>query len=521
MISTQKNNQNNNMENQPSTSTSNNISFANAVKQNVNLKQTISANKDQGIIVNPIDNAYIADYVRAFGQVVGPKNIIYASKFYNKIQIFLSKKEIVNDVMKNQEKFKIGETLISMRRLITPTQRIIISNVSPVVPHYVIENELKCLNLKLVSPVNSLRAGILDPEYSHVLSFRRHVFITPDEQNPPPSTMIIEFEDTKYRVFLSLDNMICYTCKEEGHLAINCPNNLNRITEEINTTNEINKNNEINISNTTDIANDENSKNKTNTNIDIDNVPNTNEDNTNNDTHLYQKKTNEQKTNEQKNEKTNTTKPKLTTEDSNVEKITEQEANNTISITTKRTRKLTNSLEDIIQEINALEENEKTIVENPPTLPNVENETNVPKKKPKKVRSESPNALQNLNTEELFQMEKKLQNEMESHPNKYLINYPTLKEFFENANGSTDQLKIAREFTTNIPRLLISLSDLYPFLETRHGKHRFTRLMTKIRHQMENELKMLFSENPIQSQKITKEENLSTSSSNDPNPMEL
>ncbi|CAH0550850.1 unnamed protein product [Brassicogethes aeneus] len=68
--------------------------------------------------------------------------------------------------------------------------------------------------------------GIPDPEYSHIMSFRRQVYIAPKDNIS--ESLIINHEDTSYRVFLSQDSLSCYKCKKQGHLAINCTSTLSQ-----------------------------------------------------------------------------------------------------------------------------------------------------------------------------------------------------------------------------------------------------------------------------------------------------
>ncbi|KAJ3622559.1 hypothetical protein MTP99_003062 [Tenebrio molitor] len=67
-----------------------------------------------------------------------------------------------------------------------------------------------------------LRAGIPGDEFSHILSFRRQIFIQPLEGGELPSSIVIKYDDTNYRIFLT-DDLTCFRCKLQGHTAANCP----------------------------------------------------------------------------------------------------------------------------------------------------------------------------------------------------------------------------------------------------------------------------------------------------------
>uniref|UniRef100_A0A6P7GDQ5 Uncharacterized protein LOC114341035 isoform X1 n=1 Tax=Diabrotica virgifera virgifera TaxID=50390 RepID=A0A6P7GDQ5_DIAVI len=67
-----------------------------------------------------------------------------------------------------------------------------------------------------------LRAGIQDPQYSHVLSFRRQVYYTPVDNLVIPESILIDFDiTTSYRIYLS-DGLTCYLCHQSGHIASTC-----------------------------------------------------------------------------------------------------------------------------------------------------------------------------------------------------------------------------------------------------------------------------------------------------------
>ena len=76
-----------------------------------------------------------------------------------------------------------------------------------------------------------------DPEYTRILSFRRQVYIDPDDIAKIPSTFLITFEDTSYRIFTSIDSLLCFRCKQEGHLAKDCPLTQNSNTADTTITN--------------------------------------------------------------------------------------------------------------------------------------------------------------------------------------------------------------------------------------------------------------------------------------------
>lgn len=107
------------------------------------------------------------------------------------------------------------------------------------------------------------------------------------------------------------------------------------------------------------------------------------------------------------------------------------------------------------------------------------------KRKQKKQRSESPAEPTTIPTEDLFGP---LELEMNTNPNKYVLSYEQMKDLMENIKGSQESLNVAQEYTEDIDGLLTTMRQLYPLLEHKTIKSRFTRVMTKIKAHLKEEL---------------------------------
>lgn len=199
-------------------------SFSEALKKKVASK-TIFPKEDQAIILTSITGIPIKDYIVNLSEVVGPENIQFASKIsHNRVCVYLSSKQCVDDFMIHHGGIPIGDVFVSARRLITPASRIVISNVPPHIPHEVVESTLKDSNLKVVSPVSYVGMGLGLPKLHHVCSFRRQVYIVLNENKDLPSSVMVSGEGKKHRIFLSTDEIKCFVCRNSGHISKNCPN---------------------------------------------------------------------------------------------------------------------------------------------------------------------------------------------------------------------------------------------------------------------------------------------------------
>ncbi|KAJ3640527.1 hypothetical protein Zmor_003820 [Zophobas morio] len=184
--------------------------------------QNLFPSKDQAIVVAAIEGIKLEDYVLAVGNIVQPKNVLFASRLANnRICIYLSSKEFVEEVVSCHSQLTIKDQTVSVRRLINPARRIILSNVCPSIPHEIFVNQLLSLGFVPVSQMNFLKARLEINEYAHVLSFRRHIFVQPDYDRELPQSLVIKYDNTPYRIFLNYDN-VCYKCRKTGHIASDC-----------------------------------------------------------------------------------------------------------------------------------------------------------------------------------------------------------------------------------------------------------------------------------------------------------
>lgn len=61
-----------------------------------------------------------------------------------------------------------------------------------------------------------------EPGYAHIFSFRRQVYVQSDENIRILANFKVNYEGTNYWIYASMDNLTCFICKKEGHLARQC-----------------------------------------------------------------------------------------------------------------------------------------------------------------------------------------------------------------------------------------------------------------------------------------------------------
>lgn len=402
--------------------------------------------KEQAIVIEAIDKVPIDEYCKEIGSKIGPKNIHYVSKISrSRICMYVATTQLAQTLINEHKTILIQDKRLTIRPLFSQNKRIIISNVQPIIPNDVIEKALlDSTNIRPVSGILSLRAGVNNSEYSHCLSFRRQMYLKPEDADNIPGQLQIQYEGTNFWIYLSNDIVKCFICNELGHRAKQCPENIDKENEDTETNQILTANNFPEI------------KGKTNRN----NIPNTMIPIT--------------KTSTEPNTETNA----KTNEITNME-ITPP--TNQLPPQMDITKNTTGGTKRIYSETDSCITNvsDESMSLTPP-IPTKEFKQRAAKTNTKKK------SKTDLNITKTTAPISELENELARNPNKYPLTYLQLQNFLEKVANKIPPITAAADIIHSTDELNTMLSNLYPLLKNRSTKNRFSRIIKNLSNLTDN-----------------------------------
>ena len=82
------------------------------------------------------------------------------------------------------------------------------------------------INISALSEINFLEAGIIEIGYEHILSFWRHIYIKHIDIPKLPGSLLININETNFKIFFIDNTIACYICKSTGHTSTSCKENI-------------------------------------------------------------------------------------------------------------------------------------------------------------------------------------------------------------------------------------------------------------------------------------------------------
>lgn len=393
--------------------------------------------EEQAIVIPSIETITTEDYLTAIAQIINPRNIIAAQKISNKrMCIFLKSKNLVDEIVQKSPEITIKGQVLTIRKLIAPSKRIIISGGSPIIPHVQIEKRLLELDIKPTSAITFIRTGIKSPELAHIQSFNRQFFTEITEPTKIPEKFTVNFNKNDYSFYLNISGT-CYKCRQENHLYRDCPLNTTA-TSQTNRT----QIHDLDMEETSNLTLTQN----TETTILTQNAETANFLATQNTTEIQNNKILESE---------NTTKGfrgfdplKLRTASAKRFLSTSPSSSSTSETETDKTRRI--------------EKNDLKLDKKNKTKKNDEKNTKI------------EHALEPL------------QNIMVSNPDDFVFTYNTLKHYIIETVGSSNIISVTAKYTTDSLLLINTLRKLYPELTEKSMRSRFSKIINILENPLIN-----------------------------------
>lgn len=130
--------------------------------------------------------------------------------------MYLSCNDIFDYLVNKDTEIKINDNILGIRRLISRTPRIIISNASPIFhTQNEIKEELNILGMKISSKITCTRGGKKTPGYEHICGFRWKVHVKYEDLDeiPPLLKLILMTQPTRF-IFLTTKFSVFCTRKK-------------------------------------------------------------------------------------------------------------------------------------------------------------------------------------------------------------------------------------------------------------------------------------------------------------------
>lgn len=163
------------------------------------------------------------DILRAVADVVGAKNILYASKLSGaRFCLYLSSESAVTTICARTGVY-VNNSFLKCRKYVSDATQLLISNCPPEMSDDTLLDLLKPYG-EAVSKPKRLGVSTVHDDLKHVLTWKRSIYMKiPDDALPCPEVLhVTSREGTKHSIYIQTNQTPCYFCKSRSHPAEEC-----------------------------------------------------------------------------------------------------------------------------------------------------------------------------------------------------------------------------------------------------------------------------------------------------------
>lgn len=169
----------------------------------------------------------IENYVKALLNTVNQKDITHLSRISkNRLCVYLTSAAKAEELVVVNKSISVDSEEVKIKYLVPKSVKVIISNAIASISNTAIKRFLtQVCGIKTLSSVAELKVNPLGDKESNILSFRRTVYIHPEDVAKLPSMQKFKGDGLVTNVFFDTDTPKCFICNSEDHFAKQCQEN--------------------------------------------------------------------------------------------------------------------------------------------------------------------------------------------------------------------------------------------------------------------------------------------------------
>lgn len=193
---------------------------------------------NQAVILELLDNKEINNekYIDALLEIVKAEEITHISRISrNRMCVYLTTADKATSLVDVNKYVIVEGEEVKISPLVARSVKVTISNADASISNTAIKRYLNLVcKIRTSSSVSELKINSISERIRNVFSFRRVVYIHPEDVDKLPSSQKFKGDGTTWNVFFNTGNPKCFICSAEDHLAKQCPSNFLPTQEEEN-----------------------------------------------------------------------------------------------------------------------------------------------------------------------------------------------------------------------------------------------------------------------------------------------